>query len=134
MTGSAASPEASAALLAVPKTQQMTFPKRACRGQFLFTAALASRNQSSTDSEPTLSASAPKAGSALSVMTPWPFVSAMWQLSGACAMLANPDQFRAVDNDNGTRPDLLLVGIQERLCSSMVPCLEPRAQCSAETS
>ena len=42
-------------------------------------AALAGRNQSSTDSEPTLSASAPRAGSALSVLTPWPSVSAIWQ-------------------------------------------------------
>ena len=35
--------------------------------RFLFAAALASRNQNSTDSEPTLSASAPRAGSALSL-------------------------------------------------------------------
>ena len=87
---SAASPEASAALLAVPKTQRMTFPKQAYRlflrrrfrllsRRFLFAAALASRNQTLTDSEPTLSASAPRAGSALSLMTPWHFVSAIWQ-------------------------------------------------------
>ena len=65
---SAASPEASAALLAVPKTQQITFPKQAYR-VFL-------RRR--------LSASASKAGSALSLMTPWPFVPAIWQKRPAC--------------------------------------------------
>ena len=30
------------------------------------------------------------------------------------AKFENPDQFRPIDTDNGTRPDLLFVGIQEQ--------------------
>ena len=60
---SAASPEARAALLAVPKTQQMTFPKQAYR--------LFLRRRCACKPKPELDA--------LSLMTPWLFVSAIWQ-------------------------------------------------------
>ena len=38
----------------------------------------------------------------------------MAKAAGAYAKFKNPDQFRAVDTDNGTRPDLLFVGIEEQ--------------------
>ena len=33
--------------------------------------------------------------------------------AGAYAKFENPDRFRAIDTDSGTRPDLIFVGIQE---------------------
>ena len=38
----------------------------------------------------------------------------MAKAAGSYANFENPDQFRAVDTENGTRPDLLFVGIQEK--------------------
>ena len=35
----------------------------------------------------------------------------MAKAAGAYAKFENPDQFRAVDTENGTRPDLLFVGL-----------------------
>jgi hypothetical protein len=38
----------------------------------------------------------------------------MAKAAGAYTKFENPDQFRAIDANDGTRPDLLLVGIQEQ--------------------
>ena len=62
----------------------------------LLAVALASRNQSLTASEPFLSASALRIGSALSFMTPWPFcIRNTAKAVGAYAKFENPHQFRA---------------------------------------
>ena len=44
---------------------------------------------------------------------------------GAYAKFENPDQFRAIDTDNGTRLDLLFVGIQEQQILGDVLITEP---------
>ena len=45
----------------------------------------------------------------------------------AYSFFENPDQFRAVDTENGTRPDLLFVGIQERVNSGPNPEARPKS-------
>ena len=49
----------------------------------------------------------------------------MAKAAGAYAKFENPDQFRAVDTENGTRPDLLFMGIQEQQILGDVLITEP---------
>ena len=49
----------------------------------------------------------------------------MAKAAGAYAKFENPDQSRAVDTENGTRPDLLFVGIQEQQILGDVLITEP---------
>ena len=49
----------------------------------------------------------------------------MAKTAGAYAKFENPDPFRAIDTDNGTRPDLLFVGIQEQRILGDVLITEP---------
>ena len=88
---SAASPEASAALLADPKTQQLTFPMQGhrvfLRRRFGVPIPQIPLRRCTCKPKPELERLGThlicvclRAGSALSLMTPWPFVCAVWLL------------------------------------------------------
>ena len=134
---SAASSEASAALLAVPKTQQLSFPKQAyrvfLRRRFGMAIPQIALRRCVCKSKPELD----RLGTHLVCMCPKGrerfithdsmaiCIRDMAKAAGAYAKFENPDQFRAVDTDNGTRPDLLFVGIQEQRILGDVLITEP---------
>ena len=133
----AASSEASAALLAVPKTQQLSFPKQAyrvfLRRRFGMAIPQSSLRRCVCKSKPELD----RLGTHLVCMCPKGrerfithdsmaiCIRDMAKAAGASAKFENPDQFRAIDTDNGTRPDLLFVGIQEQRILGDVFITEP---------
>lgn len=134
---STASREASAALLAIPKTLQLTFPKQVYRvflkRRFGVAIAQIPLRRCSCKPKPELD----RLGTHLVCLCPKGrerFVTHdsvamcirdMAKAAGAYARFENPDHFRAVDADNGTRPDLLFVGIQEQQILADVLITEP---------
>ena len=122
---SAASSEASAALLAVPRTQQRSFPKQAYRvfprRRFGIAIPQIPLRRCICKPKPELD----RLGTHLVCMCPKGrerfithdsmaiCIRGIAKAAGAYAKFENPDRFRAIDTDNGTRPDLIFVGIQE---------------------
>jgi hypothetical protein len=147
---STASREASAALLAIPKTHQLTFPKQAYR-VFLKRRFGVAIPQIPADRRCTckpkpeldrlgthLVCGCPKGRERFTTHDSVAMcIRDMAKAAGAYAKFENPDQFRAIDASNGTRPDLLFVGILEQQILGDVlitePCCKSLARRQAET-